>query len=71
LALDTRYLDQDEARNIATVRLNELRRLAFVELRDRFLKNPLCEQVVGESGGVYQIEATDFIVRPDGSFVGD
>jgi hypothetical protein len=94
-------VDKAEARGIALVRLNELRRLSWAELRDGYLDQPKTVEAMGTSGTMYQVETlaiwdgpvdgdlrvmvsiddggwrafaplgVDFILAPDGSFVGD
>ena len=94
-------MDEVEARAVARARVDELRRLAREELRDRYLDQPETVQIVGPSGAAYQVEtlavwdsaeghdlrvfvtvddggwrafaplSEDFILAPDGSFVGD
>jgi len=94
-------VNKDEARKIARARIDELRRLPWEELRERYLTRPETVEVSGPSGMTYQVEteafwdsskegdlrvivkvddggwrafmplSEDFILAPDGSFVGE
>jgi hypothetical protein len=97
-------MDKAEARAIVDARLCELRKLPWVELRERYLDRQETDEVTGDSGVVYQLETqafwdggkrseggdlrvsvaiddgcwhvylplvSDFIIAPDGSFVGE
>lgn len=94
-------MDKGEARGIALAQIDDLRRMGWGELRDRYLDNPETVQVRGATGTVYQIQtqafwdtgkggdlriivavddggwrafvplSEDFILVPDGSFVGE
>ena len=94
-------MNKAEARAIAAERLRALREIPWAELRDRYLNNAETNDVVGDSGTVYQVQtlvvwddkkesdlrvmvaiddggwraffplSDDFIIAPDGSFVGE
>ena len=94
-------MDKGEARGIALAQIDDLRRMGWGELRDRYLDNPETVQVRGATGTVYQVQtqafwdtgkggdlriivavddggwrafvplSEDFIVAPDGSFIGE
>jgi hypothetical protein len=53
-------MDDDEARELLSRRVSELRELPYTELKERWLRQPDCEQVRGLSGVEYQIEIEAF-----------
>jgi hypothetical protein len=91
-------VDRAEAQALADERLDQLRKLTWSALRQRFLDRQETEEVTGASGAWYQLETQavwddqsiedgdlrvsidvndgrndlirDFIIAPDGSFVG-
>lgn len=61
---DTVPMSKKEARQIASVRIAELRRQSYVLLKERWLDNPDCEEVTAPSGAVYQVETEAFLDDP-------
>ena len=94
-------MDKGEARGIALAQIDDLRRMRWGELRDRYLDKPETVEVRGATGTIYQVQtqafwdsrkdgdlriivavddggwrafvllSEDFVLAPDGSFVGE
>jgi hypothetical protein len=94
-------VDKGEARGIALAQIDDLRRMRWGELRDRYLDRPETVEERGATGTIYQVQtqafwdsrkdgdlriivavddggwrafvplSEDFILAPDGSFVGE
>jgi hypothetical protein len=61
-------VDKGEARRIAVARIDELRKMTWEQLRQRYLKRSETHEVSGPSGTVYQVMSEAFW---DGAKEGD
>jgi hypothetical protein len=53
-------MDKREARSILGQRIAELRRESYDSLKAKWLDQPDCEQITGDSGARYQVEIQAF-----------
>ncbi len=53
-------MDKDEARAVARARIDELRELSLLELRDRYFDDTETVEIQGPSGTTYQVETSAF-----------